>query len=101
MASAQRLPQLLDVPTMAEAGLPRVEIDSWSGLLAPAKTPPEIIDKLQREVTKALAAPDVNEMLRSQGAVVVGSTPAEFRSYLAQESRQYGAIIKSIKLSLD
>lgn len=101
VASAQRLPQLPDVPTMAEAGLPGVEIDSWSGLLAPAKTPPEIIDKLQREVTKALAAPDVNEMLRSQGAVVVGSTPAEFRSYLAQESRQYGAIIKSIKLSLD
>ena len=101
VASAQRLPQLPDVPTMAEAGLPGVEIDSWSGLLAPAKTPPEIIDKLQREVIKALAAPDVNEMLRSQGAVVVGSTPAEFRSYLAQESRQYGAIIKSIKLSLD
>lgn len=101
VASARRLPQLPDVPTMAEAGLPGVEIDSWSGLLAPAKTPPEIIDKLQREVIKALAAPDVNEMLRSQGAVVVGSTPAEFRSYLAQESRQYGAIIKSIKLSLD
>ena len=101
VASARRLPQLPDVPTMAEAGLPGVEIDSWSGLLAPAKTPPEIIDKLQRELTKALAAPDVNEMLRSQGAVVVGSTPAEFRSYLAQESRKYGKIIKSIKLSLD
>lgn len=101
VASAQRLPQLPDVPTMAEAGLPGVEINSWSGLLAPAKTPPEIVARLQREVAKALASPDVNEKLRSQGAVVVGSTPAEFRSYLVQETSEYGRLIKSIKLSLD
>lgn len=101
VASAQRLPQLPDVPTMAEAGLPGVEIDSWSGLLAPAKTPPEIIDKLQREVSKALAAPDVNKMLHSQGAVVVGSTPAEFRTFLVQVSSEMGKLIKSINLSLD
>jgi tripartite-type tricarboxylate transporter receptor subunit TctC len=101
VASAQRLPQLPDVPTMSEAGLPGVEIDSWSGLLAPAKTPPEIIDKLQREVSKALAAPDVNKMLHSQGAVVVGSTPAEFRTFLVQVSSEMGKLIKSINLSLD
>lgn len=101
VASTKRLPQLPDVPTMAEVGLPGVEIDSWSGLLAPAKTPPEIVDKLQREVSKALAAPDVNKMLHSQGAVVVSNTPAEFRAFLVQTSNNMGKLIKSINLSLD
>ena len=101
VASAQRLPQLPDVPTMAEAGYPGVEVDSWSGLLAPAKTPSDIVDKLQREVAKALAAPDVNKTLQSQGAVVMGSTPAEFRSFLVQVNADMGRLIKSINLSLD
>src|SRR5512140_2625424 len=92
VAAPQRLPQLPDVPTMAEAGAPGVEINSWSGLLAPAKTPSDIVAKLHREVVKALAAPDINEKLSSQGAVVVGSTPAEFRTYLAQESAEYGRL---------
>ena len=101
VASTKRLPQLPDVPTMTEVGFAGVEIDSWSGLLAPAKTPLEIVERLQREVHKALTSPDVNEKLSSQGAVVVSSTPAEFRNYLAQENRSYGKLIQSIKLSLD
>jgi tripartite-type tricarboxylate transporter receptor subunit TctC len=101
VASTRRLPQLPDVPTMTEVGLAGVEIDSWSGLLAPAKTPMEIVERLQREVSKALASPDVNDKLSSQGAVVVGSTSSEFRNYLGQENRAYGKLIQSIKLSLD
>ena len=101
VCSPQRLPQLPDVLTMAEAGYPGVEINSWSGLLAPARTPPEIVARLPREVAKALASGDVNEKLSSQGAVVVGGTSAEFASYLARESAEYGRLIKSIKLSLD
>lgn len=100
VASTHRLAQLPDVPTMAEAGLAGVEIDSWSGLLAPAKTPPEIIEKLQREVSKALAAPDVNEKLVSQGAVVISSTPAEFRAFLAHQTDTMGKLIKSLHLTL-
>lgn len=101
VAAPQRLPQLPDVPTMAEAGFPGVEINSWSGLLAPARTPAPVIARLQREVAKALAAPDVREKLSSQGAVVVGGTSAEFASYLAREHAEYGKLIKSINLSLD
>ena len=101
VAAPQRLPQLPDVPTMAEAGLPGVEINSWSGLLAPAHTPPEIVARLNREVVKALAAPDVRDRLVSQGAVVVGSTPAEFAAYLAREYADYGRLIRSINLTLD
>lgn len=101
VAASKRLPQLPEVPTMAEVGLAGVEIDSWSGLLAPAKTPPEIINKLQREVSKALAAPDVNDRLSSQGAVVVSSTPAEFRAFLVQTNNDMAKLIKSINLSLN
>ncbi|HWI82123.1 tripartite tricarboxylate transporter substrate binding protein [Ramlibacter sp.] len=101
VAAPQRLPQLPDVPTMAEAGLPGVEINSWSGLLAPARTPPEIVAKLQREVAKALASPDVRDKLVSQGAVVVGGSAAEFARYLAREHEEYGKLIRSINLSLD
>jgi tripartite-type tricarboxylate transporter receptor subunit TctC len=101
VASAKRLPQLPDVPTMAEVGLAGLEIDSWSGLLAPANTPPAIVEQLQREVAKALASPDVNGQLASQGAVVVGSTPAAFSAFLANEYKNYGTLIRSINLELN
>ena len=101
VAAPQRLPQLPDVPTMAEAGFPGVEVNSWSGLLAPAHTPPDIVTRLQREVVRALAAPDLRDKLMSQGAVVVGSTPTEFAAYLAREHADYGKLIRSINLTLD
>jgi tripartite-type tricarboxylate transporter receptor subunit TctC len=101
VAAPQRMPQLPDVPTMAEAGFPGVEMNSWSGLLAPAKTPPEIVAKLNREAVKALQSPDVHEKLVSQGALVVGSSPQEFAAYLAREYDSYGKLINSIHLSLD
>jgi tripartite-type tricarboxylate transporter receptor subunit TctC len=101
VASPQRLPQLPDVPTMAEAGLAGVEMNSWSGLLAPAKTPPEIIAKLNREAVKALQSPDVHDKLVSQGAMVVAGTPQEFAAYLKHEYENYGKLIESIHLHLD
>ncbi len=97
----QRLPQLPDVPTMAEVGYPGVEINSWSGLLAPAKTPPAVIARLQREVGRALADPELRDKLVSQGAVVAGGTPADFANYLAREHGEYGRLIRSINLTLD
>jgi tripartite-type tricarboxylate transporter receptor subunit TctC len=101
VAAPQRMPQLPDVPTMAEAGLPGVEMNSWSGLLAPAKTPPEIVAKLNREAVKALQAPDVHDKLVAQGAMVVASTPQEFAAYLKNEYENYGKLIEAIHLSLD
>jgi tripartite-type tricarboxylate transporter receptor subunit TctC len=101
VAAPQRMPQLPDVPTMAEAGLPGVEMNSWSGLLAPAKTPPEIVAKLNREAVKALQAPDVHDKLVAQGAMVVASTPQEFATYLKNEYENYGKLIEAIHLSLD
>jgi tripartite-type tricarboxylate transporter receptor subunit TctC len=101
VCAAQRLPQLPDVPTMAEAGFPGVEMNSWSGLLAPAKTPPEIVAKLNREAVKALQSPDVHDKLVSQGAMVVAGTPQEFAAYLKNEYENYGKLINAIHLHLD
>jgi len=101
VAAPHRMPQLPDVPTMAEAGFPGVEMNSWSGLLAPAKTPPQIVAKLNREAVKALQSPDVRDKLVSQGAMVVGGSPQDFAAYLAREYDNYGKLINAIHLSLD
>lgn len=99
VAATSRLAQLPDVPTFTEAGLPGYESDSWSGLLAPAKTPPEIVARLQREVAKALASPEVHEKLTTQGAVVVGNTPAEFKAYIQQEVAYWAKAFKTLSIT--
>lgn len=101
VASAKRLPQLPDVPTVAESGFPGFEAQSWNGLLAPAKTPPEIIARLNAEVNKALIAPDLRETLESQGAVVLGGSSADFGKYIGQEVAHWGKLLKTLKISMD
>lgn len=101
VASLKRLPQLPDVPTVAESGFPGFEAQSWNGLFAPAKTPPEIIARLNAEVNKALTAPDVRETLVSQGAVVLGGSSADFGKYIDQEVAHWGKLLKTLKISMD
>jgi tripartite-type tricarboxylate transporter receptor subunit TctC len=101
VASARRLPQLPNVPTMAESGLPGFEVDSWNGLLAPAGTPPAIVARLQREVAKAVASPELRDPLTAQGAVLVGSTPAEFRAHIAREVGHWTRTFSTIKVTLE
>jgi tripartite-type tricarboxylate transporter receptor subunit TctC len=101
IASEKRLPQLPDVPTVAEMGYPGFEAESWNGLFAPAKTPPEIVAKLNAEVNKALQDPEVRDKLTSQGAVVVGGTSQSFHAYLVKEVERWGGLLKTVKVSLD
>jgi tripartite-type tricarboxylate transporter receptor subunit TctC len=101
VASNQRMPQLPDVPTMGEAGLPGFTADSWNGLFAPAGTPPAIVDKLQREAAKAMAAPEVREKLLTQGAIPVGGTASDFRAHIKQEVEHWAQVLKTIKISMD
>jgi tripartite-type tricarboxylate transporter receptor subunit TctC len=101
VAANKRLPQLPNVPTMAEAGLPDFEVSSWNGLFAPARTPPEIIARLHSEAVKALAAPDVREKLLAQGAEPVGSTPEEFRAYIRAEIEKWGRVIRASGARVD
>ncbi len=92
------MPQL---PTIAEAGLPGYEVYEWNALFAPAGTAPEIIERMQREVVKALALPDVRERLAGLGAEIVGGTAAELDSFRRSELTKWAAIIKRAGLKAD
>lgn len=101
VAAAQRLPTLPDVPTLSEAGLPGFESDSWNGLFAPAGTPQAIVQLLQRETAKAVASAEMREKLVPQGAVLVGNTPAEFRSYIDKEVEHWNKLFKTIDVKIN
>ncbi|UZN48508.1 tripartite tricarboxylate transporter substrate binding protein [Cupriavidus cauae] len=100
VASKKRMPQMPQLPTMEEAGLPGFEADSWNGLLAPAGTPREVLDRLNAEVNKALASPDVRDTLVSQGAIVVGGSREQFRQYLVEEVDRWGKVFQTVHISL-
>jgi len=97
VTSAVRSAVLPDLPTIAEAGGPSLkgfEASSWFGLLAPAGTPPDVINRVQQEVAKSLATPAVKERLVSQGAIPSGITPAEFARFIDAETRKWAQVVK-------
>jgi tripartite-type tricarboxylate transporter receptor subunit TctC len=100
VAANNRLSLLPDVPTMAEAGFPDFEVSSWNGLLAPARTPKPIIDKLHQELVKIVAMPDIRERFAAQAADPVGSSPAEFRAYIEREIKRWGEVARAANISL-
>ena len=101
VASNQRLRQLPDVPTMAEAGFPDFEVSSWNGLLAPARTPSAIIDRLHRELALIVRMPDIRERFDAQAAEPVGSSPEQFRDYIEREIRRWGEVARSAQIVLN
>lgn len=101
VTSAKRIPVLKDVPTTAELGLPKVEVYNWYGMLAPARTPPEVIDRLYREVGAALRSPDLKAQFAQQGVEVVASRPDEFGPFIFAETARWGALARSVGAKLD
>ncbi len=95
----QRSPLLPDVPTVAESGLPGFENTGWFGLLAPTGTPAAVLDKVQRDTTKVLAATDTKARLYVQGMVPVGNTPAQFARQMDDEGERWAAVVKNRKLT--
>jgi tripartite-type tricarboxylate transporter receptor subunit TctC len=93
IASPQRSPLLPDVPTMAEAGVPGYEVSSSNVVLAPAKTPPSIIDQLSRELKKAAADPRFISALAPQGMQIISSSPEEALAAMRADSRKWGEVI--------
>jgi tripartite-type tricarboxylate transporter receptor subunit TctC len=100
VSSAKRTPQLPNVPTIAETH-PGFEAQSWSGMVAPARTPRAIVDRLNSVLVKALAAPDVREKMEALGTELVGSTPAQFGEWLKVETTRWGRIIREQKITLE
>ena len=85
---------LPDVPTMEEAGVQGVEVTLWYGLLAPAATPPEIVDTLGKAVARATKDASVRAALDKQGADPVGNTPAQFNAYLKEEHARWSEVVR-------
>ncbi|MGZ5036368.1 MAG: tripartite tricarboxylate transporter substrate binding protein [Usitatibacter sp.] len=83
-----------DIPTVAEAGVPGYELTVWFGLVAPAGTPREVVGKLNAEVLKILAMPDVRERFLAQGVEPLGSTPEEFRDHIRAQMAKWGKVVR-------
>ena len=90
----QRSSVMPNVPTVAEAGVPEYEATIWLGVMAPAKTPKPIIDKLNAEIVKVMNRPDVKEAWAKQGAVPMPMTPAEFDKYLRADIEKWAKVVK-------
>jgi tripartite-type tricarboxylate transporter receptor subunit TctC len=104
VTSASRSPALPDVPTVAEAGGPALkgfEASSWFGLLAPAGTPMDIVNRIQQETAKALATPAMKERLLAQGAIPSGNTPAQFAQMIDRETKKWAAVVKTSGAKVD
>jgi tripartite-type tricarboxylate transporter receptor subunit TctC len=100
VSTSARVPSLPDVPTLTEAGVP-LDWDQWYGLFAPAKTPPQIVNQLSREVAKVLAAPDVRERITNRGSVPKPSTPEEFEAFVRAEVAKVGKVIRDGNIRIE
>jgi tripartite-type tricarboxylate transporter receptor subunit TctC len=98
IASAQRAKMAPDLPTMIEAGVPGYAVTQWHGLLAPRATPRAVIERLHKELARAVQLPDIAARLALDGTEAVGSTPEQFAKFLAAERDQWGRVAKAANL---
>jgi len=101
VGSAQRSPAIPDIPTVAEAGVPGFENVTWYGMFAPARTPHDIIVKLNQQVVKILAEPEMAQRLASQGAEPRSSTPEELVKFMRVESARWKKVIQAAGIKLE
>jgi tripartite-type tricarboxylate transporter receptor subunit TctC len=101
VTTAKRIPQLPDVPTLQEAGVPGYEASVWLALLAPAGTPRDIVTKLNTEINKLLSSPDTRKALYDAGVEVSTSTPEAMTEYMAQELVRWGKVVKETGIKLE
>lgn len=99
--SAGRIASLPDVPTMAEAGLPGVEVGSTVGLVAPAGTPAEVVATLNRQVARIIADPDFHERMAKVGLEVLGGTPAQYATFLRDDYARWGKVVAATGIRLE
>lgn len=101
VTTAKRSPELPDVPTIAEAGVPGYEATSWFGMFAPAKTPAPIVAQLNAALVKVLGNPDVKKKLAEQGAEPYAEKPEQFAEFIKQETAKWGRVVKASGASVD
>jgi len=90
-----------NVPTVIEAGIPGFDVTAWHAILAPGKTPPEIVAKLNREIVRILALPDVQEALLVEGGEITPTTPQEFAALIRSELQMWTKVVKQAGIAID
>ena len=99
VTGAKRSPQLPDTPTLAEVGITNFEALAYWGVIAPAKTPADVVNRMNAEIQKALKEPAVAERLNAQGMTVTGQGPAEFSAFMKKEVERWSKIVKENRIS--
>lgn len=101
ITSAKRSELLPDVPTLGESVMPEFESGAWQGIVAPAGTPQPIIERLNKEIHKALESDMVREQLAKQGTQILGNSPAEYQKYIADETVRWGNVIRAAGVTVN
>jgi tripartite-type tricarboxylate transporter receptor subunit TctC len=99
VTTEKRLPDLPEVPTIAELGYPAYEISSWQGVFAPAGTSKDIVGRLNREIVAMLKTPDVHARITKEGAIPIGSSPEVFSARFSNEMEKWARVVKSAGLA--
>ena len=101
VTNPKRVPDLPDVPTLSESGLPGFSVTPWSGIYAPAGTPPSIVNRLNAEINRMVQQPEVRERILSTGLVPIGGTPAALGDYLKSEIARWTKVVKEAGIKLE
>ncbi|HVZ46484.1 MAG TPA: tripartite tricarboxylate transporter substrate binding protein [Ramlibacter sp.] len=101
VTTPQRVPQMPDLPTMAESGLPNFETSLWLSMFAPAGVPAEVLARLQTEVSRIFTMPDVRERVMGLGAEIIPSTAAATEARMRSEIEMYGSVVRSAGIKFD
>ena len=101
VTTSKRSPDLPDVPTIAESGFAGFEAPAWWAILAPAKTPPEILKRMNEELNKALRSPEIAKKLDAQGIDVVGGTPEAARVFIERQMDVWAKVVKDNGIKAD
>ncbi len=101
VTSRQRSPVAPEVPTVAESGYAGVDAIAWHGILAPAKTPPEIVQRLNQEIVKALQDPETKTLLGNQAMQAVGNTPTEFATFIQEDIATWKAVAAAAHVTVE
>jgi tripartite-type tricarboxylate transporter receptor subunit TctC len=98
VTGSKRSAAAMDIPTVAESGIPGYEVTTWYGTAAPAKTPREIVDRLNSEILRSLKSPDMQARFKDYGADPIGNTPEQATAYVQNEINKWGKVIKAAGL---